>query len=79
MVLVTKHTKSQTDAKVKSLLEEKGVTLPCAVEPSGYPSTKAYAISGVPAAALVDREGTIVWRNHPARMTEEQLEDFLDR
>lgn len=79
VVLVTKHTKSQTDAKVKSLLEEKGVTLPCAVEPSGYPSTKAYAISGVPAAALVDREGTIVWRNHPARMTEEQLEDFLDR
>ncbi len=76
-ILVTKHTKRQTDEKVKSLLAEKGVTLPCAVEPSGYPSSKDYAITGVPAAALVDRDGTVVWRNHPARLTEERLAEFL--
>ena len=78
VLVVTKHTKSQTDEKVKDYLDENGITLPCAVEPQGYQSTSDYAISGVPAAAVIDRDGTIVWRNHPARLTDERLEQFLD-
>jgi len=79
VVLVTKHTKAQTDEKVERWLTDQGVTIPCAVEADGYVTSKAYGISGVPAGALVDRDGTIVWRNHPARMTEERLQEFLGR
>ena len=36
----------------------------------------AYAVSGIPAAALV-KEGKVIWRGHPARLTDELLEQLL--
>ena len=77
LITVTKHTKSQTDEKVQAFLDKNGITLPTAVEPKGYQSTKDYGVSGVPAGVIIDRDGKIAWRNHPARLTEERLPQFL--
>ncbi len=77
VIAVTKHTKSQNDDKVSKFLADNHITFPCAVESEGYQSTKDYGVSGVPAAVVIDRKGKIVWRNHPARLTEERLARFL--
>jgi len=77
IIPVTKHTKNQTDEKIAAFLDKHGIELPCAVEPEGYQSTRDYGVSGVPASAIVGRDGKIVWRNHPARLTEARLEELL--
>ncbi len=77
IIPVTKHTKKQTDEKIVAFMEGKNISLPCAVEADGYQSSRDYGVSGVPAAAIVDREGRIVWRNHPARLTDARLEELL--
>lgn len=77
VIAVTKHTKSQTDEKVQAFLDSNGVTFPCAVEPAGYKTTKDYGVSGVPAGVVIDRDGNVVWRNHPARLTEQRLKEIL--
>ena len=77
VIAVTKHTKSQTDEKVTAFLDENSITLPCAVESAGYKSSKDYGVSGVPAGVVIDRSGAIAWRNHPARLSEERLKQFL--
>ncbi len=77
LISVTKHTKSQTEEGVVSFLTEQGVTFPTAVEAEGFQTTKDYAVSSVPAAVVIGRDGKIAWRNHPARLTEERLKQFL--
>ena len=77
VVTVTKHTKGQTDEKVMDFLQSQELGLRCAVEPAGYTSTQDYGISGVPGAALVDRDGVVIWRNHPARLTDELLGELI--
>ncbi len=77
LISVTKHTKSQTDEKIQAFLEQKGVTFPCAVEAAGYQTTRDYGVSGVPAGVVIDRTGKIAWRNHPARLTEDRIVQFL--
>jgi len=77
IIPVTKHTKSQTDAKVEKFLVESNIALPCAVESAGYVSSGDYGVSGVPAGVVIGRDGKVVWRNHPARLSEERLEEIL--
>ena len=77
VITVTKHTKGQTDHEVMDFLQRQELALRCAVEPEGYVSTQDYGISGVPGAALVDREGVVIWRNHPARLTDELLGELI--
>jgi len=77
IIPITKHTKNQTDDKIASFLDKHGIDLPCAVEPEGYQSTRDFGVSGVPASAIVGRDGKIIWRNHPARLTEARLEELL--
>ena len=79
VIPVTKHTKSQTDGKVEKFMADSGIDLDCAVEPAGYQTSREYGVSGVPSAAVVNREGRVIWRNHPARLSEEQLERFLSQ
>ncbi len=79
VLLVTKHNKEQTDEKVGAFLLENDTLLPCAVEVEGYPTSADYAVYGVPTAAVVGRDGTIVWRNHPIRLTDDKIEAQLDR
>ena len=45
-------------------------------ENGGFQSgvSSAYGISGVPTTLIIDREGKIVWRGHPAGLDEEMID-----
>jgi thiol-disulfide isomerase/thioredoxin/outer membrane murein-binding lipoprotein Lpp len=74
MVGLTKMTRSATEEKVQEFIKEKNVSYPMAKE-SGNMSKK-FNVSGIPAAAVV-KEGKIVWRGHPARLSKEMIEGWL--
>ena len=77
IIPVTKHTKSQTDAKVETFLVDNNIALPCAVESAGFQTSNDYGVSGVPAGVVIGRDGKIVWRNHPARLSDERIQEIL--
>lgn len=76
VVGLTKVTKSSTDESVESFLKENSITFPVLKEKDGSMSD-AYAVTGIPAAAIV-RDGKVVWRGHPARLTDEILEKLVN-
>ncbi len=71
---LTKQTRNITDDQVKSFIEEKGIHYPIAKEADGAMS-RYYNVSGIPAAAVV-KDGKVVWRGHPARITEEMIAEW---
>lgn len=76
IVAMTKVTKSATDEKVMELVKEAGAKYPVGKEKDGSMS-KAYAVSGIPAAALV-KDGKVIWRGHPARLDDATLDKLLN-
>lgn len=71
----TKNDKRQDEEKLREFLEENPLPFPIArVNPR---SSRDYAVTGIPAAALVDRQGIVVWRDHPGQLTPEMLKGFL--
>lgn len=75
VVALTKVTKSASDETVTAFLKEHEIKIPVAKEKDGGMS-QAYNVSGIPAAALV-KDGKVVWRGHPARLTDEMLEKLI--
>ena len=75
VVGLTKVTRSSTDEKVTSFMQEKGVTYPVAKE-DGDNLSKRFGVRGVPAAAIV-QAGKVVWRGHPARISDGMIEKIL--
>ena len=75
VVGLTKVTRSSTDEKVTSFMQEKGVTYPVAKE-EGDNLSKRFGVRGVPAAAIV-QAGKVVWRGHPARINDAMIEKLL--
>jgi thiol-disulfide isomerase/thioredoxin len=75
VVGITKVTKSATDETVTAFLKENNINIPIAKEKDGSLSA-AYAVTGIPAAAIV-KDGKVVWRGHPARLTDEAIEKIL--
>ncbi len=78
IVAVTRHSKGQTDEDVANYMKEQGIPFPVAIDAGGATSS-AYGVSGIPAAALVDPAGKVVWRNHPSRLTDADLDKVLPR
>jgi len=76
IIALTKVTKSSTDEIVDTFVKENKLNFPVGKEPEGGPMSAAYAVSGIPAAALV-KDGKVIWRGHPARLTDDVLEKFL--
>ena len=74
VVGLTKITKSSTEEKVADFIKEKNLSYPVAKENGS--ATQHFAVSGIPAAAVV-KDGKIVWRGHPARLSETQLKSWL--
>lgn len=74
MVAVTKITKSATEEKVTSFVDEQGLTYPSAKE-TGTMSAR-FGVRGIPAAAVV-KDGKVVWRGHPARLNDKMFESWL--
>jgi thioredoxin-like negative regulator of GroEL len=75
MVAVTKITKSATEEKVLSFIDENNLSYPMAKE-DGSMSTR-FGVRGIPAAAVV-KDGKVVWRGHPARLSEDMYKSWLD-
>ena len=74
MVGLTKLTRSSTKEKAMDFIKEKNVTYPMAKENGDL--SKHFNVSGIPAAAVV-KDGKIVWRGHPARLSDEMIEAWL--
>jgi len=71
---LTKVSRSSTDSKVQEFIDDNDIGFPIAKE-DGSASTH-FAVSGIPAAAVL-RDGVVVWRGHPGRITDEMLRGWL--
>jgi len=77
MVLaITKNSRGQTSDKVREYISENGLTFPIGVDQGGQTS-RAYSVQGIPAAALIDKSGKVVMRDHPTRITDEIIAKYL--
>lgn len=74
VVGLTKLTRSSTEEGVSEFIKTQNVGYPMAKE-NGKTSSH-FNVSGIPAAAVV-KDGKIVWRGHPARITPAMLKDWL--
>lgn len=74
VVGLTKVTKTSTDDKVASFISEQKIGYPVAKE-DGSASTY-FNVGGIPAAVVL-KDGKIVWRGHPASLTEDKLKGWL--
>jgi peroxiredoxin len=75
LVGLTKLTRGKTEEDVMAFIKEQKVTYPLAKE-SGSMSAR-FGVNGVPAAAVV-KEGKVVWRGHPAQITEEMINGWIN-
>ncbi len=75
VVGVTRQTKDVTDQQVTDFIAENKVTYPIAKD-QGDTLSSYYGVRGIPAAAVV-KDGKVVWRGHPAKMTDEMIASWL--
>lgn len=74
MVGLTRISKTSTPEKVQEFIKEHGVTYSMAKE--GGDISERFGVRGIPAAAVV-KDGKIVWRGHPAKITPEMIGKWL--
>jgi hypothetical protein len=74
IVALTKVTKSSTDDKVRTFLTENAIPFPVAKEDGAM--SKAFVVTGIPAAAMV-RDGVVIWRGHPSRLDAKLLDSLV--
>jgi thiol-disulfide isomerase/thioredoxin len=74
MVGLTKQTRNKTDDEIQQFIDSKKVAYPIAKENGSL--SQAFSVSGIPAAAVV-KDGKIVWRGHPARLSDAMIEGWL--
>ncbi len=75
VIAVTKNARGQTTDTVREYLAENGYTVPVAIDPGA--TSRNYGVSGIPAAALVDKNGNVVFRNHPSQVTDALIKKYL--
>jgi len=74
VVGLTKLTRDTKEEVAADFIKTQNVTYPMGKETGG--ASSYFNVSGIPAAAVV-KDGKIVWRGHPARLTEEMLKGWL--
>lgn len=74
VVGLTKLSRGKTKEDVDAFIKEQGVGYPIAKETGTM--SDFFGVSGVPAAAVV-KGGEVVWRGHPAQLTDAQIEGWL--
>ena len=74
IVGLTKITKSSTEEKVSDFIKSTNMSYPVAKEDGR--ASQHFGVSGIPAAAVV-KNGKVVWRGHPARLSEAQIKSWL--
>lgn len=68
VVGLTRLTKTASAEGVRAFLADERISFPNGQEDGEY--AKLFAVTGVPAAAVI-RDGVVVWRGHPAKLTDE--------
>lgn len=76
MVGLTKQTRDVTDQQVTDFIKETKVNYPIAKE-QGDSMSQAYGVRGIPAAAVV-KDGKVVWRGHPAKITDAMIDGWIN-
>lgn len=71
---MTKLSRSSTEESLQSFAAENGLKYPMAKE-NGLASAY-FGVQGVPAAAVL-KDGRVIWRGHPARITNELIASWL--
>ncbi|MFT4978420.1 MAG: thiol-disulfide isomerase/thioredoxin [Myxococcota bacterium] len=74
LIGLTKITRKSTIESVTEFIGSQEVSYPMAKEDGSVSSH--FNVSGIPAAAVV-KDGKIVWRGHPARLTDAMIESWL--
>jgi len=75
MVGLTRITKSATEESVAAFVKDNNISYPVAKQ-DGEEMSRHYGIGGIPAAAVV-RDGKVIWRGHPAQITEDMIEQHF--
>lgn len=76
VVGVTRMSKDVTEDQVTSFLAENKVTYPIAKDQGQGTMSNYYGVKGIPAAAVV-KNGKVVWRGHPAKITDEMINKWV--
>lgn len=63
-------------ATVEPFVQQKGMVYPIGID-AGSTAMKTYGVQGIPRAFLIDKDGKIAWTDHPARLTEAEIEKVL--
>lgn len=71
---LTKLSRGSTEKQVKDFMTESKLSYPVAKEDGSL--SRYFAVSGVPAAAVVKGD-TVVWRGHPARLNQDKLKGWM--
>lgn len=74
VVGLTRLTRNTTEEEALAFIKERSVSYPMAKE-NGEISAY-FNVSGIPAAAIL-KDGKVVWRGNPARLTEESVGKYL--
>lgn len=74
VVGLTKVNKTSTDEGVATFVDENKMTYPVAKEDGTM--SQYFGVSGVPAAAVL-KDGKVIWRGHPVRITDDMLKAWL--
>lgn len=74
VVGVTRLTRDANEATVQSFIDEHHVGYPMAKESGAL--AEYFNVKGIPAAAVV-KDGQIVWRGHPTRLTDQMLSSWM--
>ena len=74
LIGLTRVNRSATEEAVQDLINQNSVSYPMAKENGA--AANYFAVSGIPAAAVV-KDGKVVWRGHPSRITEDMLQGWL--
>ncbi len=74
LVGFTRLSRGTTDEVMRTFLAEQALTFPVAVDGGGM--FDGLALDGVPAMAVV-RDGTLIWKGHPAQVSNELIAEWL--
>jgi thiol-disulfide isomerase/thioredoxin len=74
LVGLTRITKSATEESVQEFIKEQNVSYPMAKENGAV--AQYFNVSGIPAAAVV-KDGKVIWRGHPARLSDAMIKGWL--
>lgn len=72
-LVIVGHTDGSSK-NIEEFIKEKGIPY---VISQGSDIGKGYGVSGIPHVVLVDVEGNVAWRGHPAQLKEQDIENLL--